>query len=122
MLPIAVDAMGGDKAPAEILAGVRRAVDDGIPVVLVGPPDLAHDADLPLIPASERSSPSSSSGVSSSVRLILRIFWQIAQNRLSARPRSSSERWPKLNRDRHSSRPEMASWYDSIRFLRDTSR
>ena len=53
MLPIAVDAMGGDKAPAEILAGVRQAIDDGIPVVLVGPPDLVHDADIPLIPASE---------------------------------------------------------------------
>jgi glycerol-3-phosphate acyltransferase PlsX len=53
MLPIAVDAMGGDKAPGEILAGVRQAVDDGIPVVLVGPPDLEHDADIPLIPATE---------------------------------------------------------------------
>lgn len=53
MLPIAVDAMGGDRAPDEILAGVRRAVDDGIPVVLVGPADLNHDGDIELIPASE---------------------------------------------------------------------
>jgi phosphate acyltransferase len=53
MQPIAVDAMGGDRAPGEILAGVRRAVDDGIPVVLVGPPDLAHDDDIELIKASE---------------------------------------------------------------------
>jgi phosphate acyltransferase len=53
MLPIAVDAMGGDRAPGEILAGVRRAVDDGIPVVIVAPPDLAHDDDIELIPASE---------------------------------------------------------------------
>lgn len=53
MLPIAVDAMGGDKAPDEILAGVRLAVDDGIPVVLVGPADLTHDDDIALIPASE---------------------------------------------------------------------
>lgn len=52
-LPIAVDALGGDRAPGEILAGVRRAVDDGIPVVLVGPPDLEHDSDIELIPASE---------------------------------------------------------------------
>ena len=38
-LPVAVDAMGGDKAPAEIVAGARRAADDeGIPIVLVGPP------------------------------------------------------------------------------------
>jgi phosphate acyltransferase len=53
MLPIAVDALGGDRAPGEILAGVRRAVDDGMPVVLVGPADLAHDPDIELIPASE---------------------------------------------------------------------
>ena len=53
MLPIAVDALGGDRAPGEILAGVRRAVDDGLPVVLVGPADLAHDPDIELIPASE---------------------------------------------------------------------
>jgi glycerol-3-phosphate acyltransferase PlsX len=53
MQPIAVDAMGGDRAPGEILAGVRRAVDDGIPVVLVGPPDLDHDDDVGLIGASE---------------------------------------------------------------------
>ena len=53
MLPIAVDAMGGDHAPDVVLAGVRRAVDDGIPVLLVGPPDLAHDSDIELIGASE---------------------------------------------------------------------
>ncbi len=36
-LPVAVDAMGGDRAPAEIVAGARRAVEElGIPVVLVG--------------------------------------------------------------------------------------
>jgi glycerol-3-phosphate acyltransferase PlsX len=53
MQPIAVDAMGGDRAPGEILAGVRQAVEDGIPVVLVGPPDLDHDDDIELIGASE---------------------------------------------------------------------
>ncbi len=53
MLPIAVDAMGGDKAPGEILAGVHRAVDAGIPVVLVGPPGLADIGEVPLIEASE---------------------------------------------------------------------
>ena len=53
MLPIAVDAMGGDDAPDVVLAGVRRAVDDGIPVVLVGPSDLAHDPDIELISANE---------------------------------------------------------------------
>ena len=53
MLPIAVDAMGGDKAPSEIVAGVRQAVDLGIPVVLIGPADLAGREDIPLIVASE---------------------------------------------------------------------
>jgi phosphate acyltransferase len=53
MLPIAVDAMGGDKAPGEIIAGVRQAAASGIPVVLVGPADLADRGDIPLIEASE---------------------------------------------------------------------
>ena len=39
-LPVAVDAMGGDNAPGEIIAGAKRAADElGIPSVLVGPPD-----------------------------------------------------------------------------------
>ena len=37
MLPVAVDAMGGDDAPGPILAGAHRAAASGIPVVLVGP-------------------------------------------------------------------------------------
>ncbi|MGA0801058.1 MAG: phosphate acyltransferase PlsX [Ilumatobacteraceae bacterium] len=53
MLPIAVDALGGDRAPQEVLAGVRDAVALGIPVVLVGPPALAGRGALPLIPATE---------------------------------------------------------------------
>ncbi len=40
MLPVAVDAMGGDAAPGPILAGAHRAAATGIPVVLVGPADL----------------------------------------------------------------------------------
>jgi len=37
MLPVAVDAMGGDKAPDEIIRGAREAVDRlGVPVLLVG--------------------------------------------------------------------------------------
>src|SRR5437660_3623820 len=44
MLPVAVDAVGGDKAPEEIVAGARRAVDElGVPVLLVGPPDRIGD-------------------------------------------------------------------------------
>jgi phosphate acyltransferase len=44
MLPVAVDAVGGDKAPDEIVTGARRAQDElGVPVVLVGPPDRIGD-------------------------------------------------------------------------------
>ncbi len=53
MLPVAVDVMGGDKAPNEILAGARQAADAGIPVVLVGPSSLTDRAGLPLIEANE---------------------------------------------------------------------
>ena len=53
MLPVAVDAMGGDRAPGEILAGAHEAAAAGIPVVLVGPENLDGRGDLPLIAASE---------------------------------------------------------------------
>ncbi len=54
MLPIAVDAMGGDHAPAEIVDGARTAASDGIPVLLVGRPDeLGDTGDLEVIEASE---------------------------------------------------------------------
>jgi glycerol-3-phosphate acyltransferase PlsX len=56
MLPIAVDAMGGDRAPAEIVAGAVEAAALGIPVVLVGRPDelAAFDTGgLEILPASE---------------------------------------------------------------------
>ena len=56
MKPIAVDAMGGDKAPAEIVAGARQAAAEGIPVLLVGPADLGDIVDcgdLELLVASE---------------------------------------------------------------------
>ena len=44
MLPVAIDAVGGDKAPGEIVAGARQALDDlGVPVLLVGPPDRIGD-------------------------------------------------------------------------------
>jgi phosphate acyltransferase len=40
VLPIALDAMGGDHAPAEIIAGAVRARDElGVPIILVGRPD-----------------------------------------------------------------------------------
>jgi glycerol-3-phosphate acyltransferase PlsX len=54
-LPVAIDAMGGDKSPGEIVAGARRVHDDdGIPVVLVGPPDLVGDTmGLPLVTCTE---------------------------------------------------------------------
>lgn len=55
MLPIAVDAMGGDKAPAEIVAGARQAAEElNVPIVLVGRPDELGDVGgLPVIPATE---------------------------------------------------------------------
>ena len=53
MLPIALDAMGGDRAPGDILAGAHAAAALGIPVVLVGPEGLQGLGDLPLIVASE---------------------------------------------------------------------
>jgi len=53
MKPIAVDAMGGDKAPAEIVAGAKQAAAEGIPVLLVGPAELADRGDLELLVATE---------------------------------------------------------------------
>jgi glycerol-3-phosphate acyltransferase PlsX len=56
MLPVAVDAMGGDHAPDAIVAGALLAAESGIPVTLVGPADLPSRVDtgsLPLIAASE---------------------------------------------------------------------
>jgi glycerol-3-phosphate acyltransferase PlsX len=58
MLPVAVDAMGGDHAPGPILAGAHLAASTGIPVVLVGPADLegrerSDGSLLDLIEASE---------------------------------------------------------------------
>jgi glycerol-3-phosphate acyltransferase PlsX len=54
-LPVAVDAMGGDKSPGEIVEGARRvAAENGIPVVLVGPPDQVGDTKgLPVVPCTE---------------------------------------------------------------------
>jgi phosphate acyltransferase len=53
-LPVAVDAMGGDRAPSEIVAGARQAADQGIPVILVGPPEQVGDtAGLPLVACTE---------------------------------------------------------------------
>jgi phosphate acyltransferase len=56
MLPIAIDAMGGDNAPGAIVEGAQRAAAEvGVPVVLVGRPDDLDDlrGDLDLIAASQ---------------------------------------------------------------------
>jgi len=56
MLPVALDAMGGDRAPEEIVAGAHRAVAElGVPVALVGQPEVLEPlaGDLEIIPASE---------------------------------------------------------------------
>jgi phosphate acyltransferase len=54
-LPVAVDAMGGDKAPDEIVAGARSVAEErGVAVVLVGRPDGMGDTGaLPVIEAAE---------------------------------------------------------------------
>jgi glycerol-3-phosphate acyltransferase PlsX len=60
--PIALDAMGGDHAPGEIVAGAVKAVrEHGVPIVLVGAPRAlsealaAHDAggEIPIVRAEE---------------------------------------------------------------------
>ena len=56
MLPIALDAMGGDKAPDEIVAGAHRAVAElGVSILLVGQPEVLGPlaGDLEILPASE---------------------------------------------------------------------
>ena len=57
MLPVAVDAMGGDLAPQPNLDGAHAAAAAGTPVVLVGPENLdgltSGDSTLELILASE---------------------------------------------------------------------
>ncbi|GAT70058.1 phosphate acyltransferase [Planomonospora sphaerica] len=60
--PVALDAMGGDHAPGEIVAGAVQAVrEHGVPVVLVGAPRPIHEAlarhgataEIPIIRAEE---------------------------------------------------------------------
>jgi glycerol-3-phosphate acyltransferase PlsX len=55
MLPIAIDAMGGDKAPGEIIEGAVRASRElDVPVVLVGrPEEITDTGGLELVPASQ---------------------------------------------------------------------
>jgi phosphate acyltransferase len=55
LLPIALDAMGGDRAPAEIVAGAKQAAAElGVDVLLVGRPDEIGDpGGLEVVPASE---------------------------------------------------------------------
>jgi glycerol-3-phosphate acyltransferase PlsX len=50
---IAVDALGGDRAPDEVVAGALEAAADGIEVVLYGPPGLDARG-LPLVEAPDR--------------------------------------------------------------------
>ena len=51
MTRVAVDALGGDRAPEEVVAGALEAAQDGIEPILFGPADLdAHG--LPLVDAS----------------------------------------------------------------------
>jgi glycerol-3-phosphate acyltransferase PlsX len=53
-LPVAVDGMGGDRAPQEIVAGARTALDSGREVLLVGDPGrLGDTGPLEILAASE---------------------------------------------------------------------
>ena len=58
-LPVALDAMGGDFAPRETVAGALLAAKEGVPVVLVGDPELlraelkTQGGELPIVPAQE---------------------------------------------------------------------
>ena len=55
MLPIAVDVMGGDTSPPEVVAGARQAAREfGVAVAVVGrPEEMGDTGDLEVIPASE---------------------------------------------------------------------
>jgi glycerol-3-phosphate acyltransferase PlsX len=54
VLPVAVDAMGGDKAPDEIVRGAHQAADLGIPILLVGAASaLGETAGLPVLDCTE---------------------------------------------------------------------
>lgn len=54
MLPFAVDVMGGDKAPDEIIAGALQARGElDIEVLLVGLPDVVEGHGVPTLPCSE---------------------------------------------------------------------
>ena len=53
MSRVAVDALGGDKAPAEVILGALDAAADGIDVTLYGPPGLETQG-LPLVEALDR--------------------------------------------------------------------
>lgn len=52
--PVAVDAMGGDKAPGVVIEGALQAVARGNRVILVGrPEEIVGAGDIPVHPASE---------------------------------------------------------------------
>jgi glycerol-3-phosphate acyltransferase PlsX len=51
-LRVAVDALGGDKAPDEVILGALEAAADGIEITLFGPPGLDTKG-LPLVEATE---------------------------------------------------------------------
>ncbi len=57
MLPVAVDAMGGDNAPDAVIAGVKLACERDIPIALAGNPDVLNmdgmSAGVEIIPATQ---------------------------------------------------------------------
>ncbi len=68
MLPVAVDAMGGDNAPAAVIAGVKLALEQNIPIALAGNPEILDLSELgagvEIIPATQAVSMDAEPGVS----------------------------------------------------------
>ena len=100
MLPVAVDALGGDAAPSAIVAGARRAVDElGVPVVLVGDPDRIGDAlGLEVIPASEviEMGDDAASAVRQKKDASLNVAAKAVRDGAAARPAEVDPRWAGL--------------------------
>lgn len=91
-LPVAVDAMGGDEAPAVIVAGAIAAVRAGIPVILVGDearirpllprrgaPEIVHTPDV--VEMNEGAASAVRRKTNASVRVAMRL---VADGRASA--------------------------------------
>ena len=90
--PIAVDAMGGDRAPDEIVAGAEQAADElDVPVVLVGDPDRLGRSSLEVIAASEVIAMDEDPG--QGVRRKKDLFEKVFERRLDVISGAEPRRW-----------------------------